>query len=216
MLEFVMKLIHNKNNKMPEIIRVYTKEPTFYFTYVCLINQRDITKIFKNKYNKYLYMAITVFFINKYNINKFVNVNILSKIIYNNFIDLTNANYISHNKNEIFELLTNDQLNGYLLFDDNNLIGYLIGTTKILPDSRYVYFLNYIFIANKYKNKKLGSLLINNLIQYCEFLGIKIITLICDFNNSKVMNFYKKFGFVKDTSLNNNKQHNVLSLYINE
>jgi GNAT superfamily N-acetyltransferase len=161
-------------------------------------------------------MCIFIKSVNNTNIHQNININIFSNIIYNNFIELKNINYLIHNKKDIINLLLNKNFNGFLLFDNSKIIGYLIGKFTILSDGRYVYFLDYIYIAKNFRNKKLGELLINKLISYCLENGVNIITLICDYSDEKVIKFYNKFGFIKDTFLNNHKKHNILSLYINE
>jgi len=68
------------------------------------------------------------------------NIDKLSKIIFLNFIELQNQVGISFSINEITRLLSSSRLIGWFLLDDNkNIIGYIIGETRTLNDGRYVY-----------------------------------------------------------------------------
>ena len=76
------------------------------------------------------------------------NIDRLSKIIFLNFIELQNQPGISFSITDITRLLSSSQLIGwFLLGTDNKIIGYIVGNTHTLDDSRYIsyfYFVLYL------------------------------------------------------------------------
>jgi GNAT superfamily N-acetyltransferase len=120
-----------------------------------------------------------------------------------------------HSKNEILRSLTSDDTFCYFLYDNKKLIGYLTGEYKTLNDNRYVFYVSYFYICSSYRNKQLGSKLMKLLINKCTREGTKFILLTCDTFDNKVVQFYKKLGFVQDPILGDeNKRHNVFVLYL--
>jgi ribosomal protein S18 acetylase RimI-like enzyme len=125
-------------------------------------------------------------------IDKFAN------IIYNNFNYLKNQPGINFSKTEIINCLTSPELIAwYLLDDNNNITGYLIGTTKDIGDGRYVYFIDYFYIINKYRNKGYGTKMLSVCINYIRNMNIKFIMLISKIN-SKAYKMYNKIGFTQE------------------
>ena len=141
-------------------------------------------------------------------------INIFTNVIFDHFIELSKLDYIKHTKQDIYVLLSSEQLFGYLVKLNGKIIAYLVGETTTTPDGRNVYFLSYIYVIKQYQHIKIGSMLVKKLISHCQDLGIPFIVLICDLHDKKVTNFYKKFGFVIDPILKNNKQHDALCLYL--
>lgn len=160
--------------------------------------------------------------INKNNVQKITcvevktikNPELLANIAFNNFIYLTKFPELMHTKKDITQTLQTDGNLCYLLYDNNNLIGYLIGDFRTLPDNRYAYYISYVFVSEKYRGKKLGTKLMDLIITKCKNSGTKFIVLTCDTFDSKVINFYKKYGFVIDPSLKKNTRHEVFCLYL--
>ena len=146
--------------------------------------------------------------------NKIKNPELLASVVFNNFIYLTHFPELQHTKKDIVKILITDSCLCYLLYDENKLIGYLIGDFRNLPDNRYAFYVSYVYISDKYRNRKLGSELMQYLIKRCNDVGTKFIVLTCDTNDQKVVNFYTKMGFVIDSSLGGNKRHNVYCLYL--
>jgi ribosomal protein S18 acetylase RimI-like enzyme len=132
--------------------------------------------------------------------------------IYANFIYLANSPDLMHTKQEIQRLLTDENMIGYIISDNNHIIAYLIGEIKHLNDGRIVFYISYIFVAPKYRSQKLGTYLLKKVIQRSQEKGIKFIILTCD---SKLLSYYDKFGFQYDPVLrsNDDKQH-ILTLYL--
>jgi ribosomal protein S18 acetylase RimI-like enzyme len=141
----------------------------------------------------------------KGNVDEFVNT------IYNNFADLTDNPTLMHNKNEIRNLLLSPHFIGLFLFDNNKLIGYLVGEEKFLNDGRHVYYISYIYVTVKMRTKKLGSLLMKNIEQIIKQKKIKYIVLTYNTSNKKLTNFYNILGYNIDLILETNSIHNVFS-----
>lgn len=166
-------------------------------------------------------------------------IDIYTNIIYYNFIELANRSDVVHTKEDIHKLLLSDDMYGYIVRFANKIVGYLFGEFTTLSDGRNVYYLSYIYIAPKYRQYKIGSVLVQKLIDKCNNRGIMFIVLTCDTHDTRVMHFYQKFGFIQDpvlkrnvsiqdsclsmTSTNNimntingynNVQHDVLCLYL--
>lgn len=144
----------------------------------------------------------------------------LSKIIFNNFIKLNGINYVTHSVNDIHKLLSSDDMFGYFVFlnaqNGSKLISYLFGEISTMPDGRHAYYLSYIYVAPKFRQLRIGSLLMNKIIHHCKLTGIPFILLMCDVRNEKLVSFYKKFGFVLDPNLSRHRDHDVLCLYLSD
>lgn len=140
--------------------------------------------------------------------------NIFTDIIFNNFIDLINYPYVKHTRNDIQNLLSSEQMLGYIVKYSEKIIAYMFGEVSQMPDGRNAYYLSYIYVAPKYQHLKIGTLLLNKIIGHCKHYGIPFIVLTCDTKDIRVMNFYKKFGFIIDPVLKNGKRHDVLCLYL--
>ena len=79
------------------------------------------------------------------------NIERLAKIIFINFISLENQPDIQFSIEDIKSTLSSNSLIGWLLLDDDSrIVGYLIGISKELGDGRFVYYLSYFYIIQKY------------------------------------------------------------------
>lgn len=145
-------------------------------------------------------------------VNKIQNPEVLSNVIFNNFSYLTEFPELMHTKKEITNMLCMTNTICYLVYDGDKLIGYLVGDARKYPDGRYGYYVSYLYVAKNYRNKKIGSDLMDMLINEAKSNGVGFILLTCDTNDEKVVNFYIKYGFKVDSSLGNGRRHNVYSL----
>ena len=135
--------------------------------------------------------------------------------IFNNFVHLSDVPELQHSRSEIIRLLSSANMLSYVLYNNSNMmLGYLVGEKKHLNDGRIVFYVSYMYIGKKYRSKKLGSYLMNLIIDKCRETGIKFITLTCDTKNKKVMSFYEKMKFVQDPLLRNFKRHDIFTLYL--
>lgn len=147
-------------------------------------------------------------------LRQMINPNNLINTIYDNFIYLKEQQNLMHNKQEIKRLLTDENMIGYMVYDGNYIIAYLIGETKHLTDGRIVYYISYMYVAPKYRKHKIGSYLLKKVILDTKNRGLKFILLTYDVSNNKLLNFYTKFGFHRDPILKNNQQHDIFTLYL--
>lgn len=149
---------------------------------------------------------------------KIQNPELFANIIFNNFSYLVNFPELDHSKNSIVKLLKSDNLLCLLIYNvsesNKKLIGYLIAEHKTLGDSRFVAYISYFYIMEKYRNKKLGSRLLEKLIRDSKNNGIKFIILTCDTHDKKITGFYQRHGFTKDPILGNNSRHEVFCLFL--
>src|SRR5580692_1423221 len=113
-------------------------------------------------------------------VEKIKNPSLLAEVAYNNFIYLAKFPELMHTKQDIIKTLQADGNLCYLLYDGENLIGYLIGDFRTLSDNRYAYYISYIYISKPYRNKKLGSKLMDKIIKKCVDNGTKFMVLTCD------------------------------------
>ncbi len=144
------------------------------------------------------------------------NTDKLSKIIFLNFIELQNQVGISFSINEITRLLSSSRLIGWFLLDDNkNIIGYIIGETRTLNDGRYVYYINYFYIVPKYRSNGIGKDMLMRCIDEIAMQNIKFIMLMSNVE-SNAYKLYSQLGFVVDPSINiNNDKYKLLYMYCN-
>lgn len=137
-----------------------------------------------------------------------------SRIIFDNFMELTQYSYIKHSQYDIQKLLASSQMVGYIVTHHHNIIAYAFGETMILPDGRNAYYLSYIYVVSRYRKLGIGALILKHIVAFCVNSGINFVVLMCDTCNNGVVKFYKKHGFVFDTMLRTNKKHDVMCLYL--
>ncbi len=145
---------------------------------------------------------------------KIKNPEILADIIFNNFSYLTEFPSLSHNKKEIIKILKLDENLCFFIYDNDKLVAYLVGDFKTLNDKRYVYYISYFYVMEAYRGNGLGGQILQMVINKCKKVGVPFIILTCDTYDTKVVNFYKKYGFSKDPVLGTNDRHNVFCLYL--
>jgi ribosomal protein S18 acetylase RimI-like enzyme len=122
------------------------------------------------------------------------NLNLFISSVFNNFIDLYDYPQLNHNKNEIVRLVNSEKFHGYIVFFGNKIIGYLLGEI-INYNGQNLFFINYIYVSPAFRNKKIGSQLINYSKDHVKINNLDGIGLIIDSENDKNMYFYKKLNF---------------------
>ena len=148
--------------------------------------------------------------------NQLSQIDKLSKIIYFNFKELENERDIVFNIDDIILTLKSENLLGWFLLDDNNkIIGYIIGEFKELTDGRYVYYISYFYLIQKYRSLGLGYKMILTCIQHIASMNVAFIMLTSNIN-SKAFKLYRQLGFGFDPIIKiNNPNFSVLLLYTN-
>jgi ribosomal protein S18 acetylase RimI-like enzyme len=134
--------------------------------------------------------------------------------IYNNFIHLSSKPQLQHNRQELRRLLSSHNTTSYVAYMDKTIIGYLVGETKKLNDGRFVFYISYLYVGQKYRGLKLGSKLMDLVLKKCKKEGIQFVTLTCDIDDKKVIEFYERMGFMPDPILRNHSKHEVFTLYL--
>jgi ribosomal protein S18 acetylase RimI-like enzyme len=156
--------------------------------------------------NNYNISPINSIYFSKVNVNPFID------LIYNNFINLSKYPSLKHTKHDINKLLKSPGMRGYVTTVKNNkLLGYLIGEVIQLADRRKVFYISYLYIAKRFRNKKIGSKLMDTVISTfrSKYDGIM---LTCDTDDLKVFEFYQKKGFMLDLMLRQFNRHDVMFL----
>jgi len=142
------------------------------------------------------------------------NVSLFVNSVYNNFIDLSKYPELKHTKQDIYKLLKSENMRGYIVRQDNKLLGYLIGEIMILADGRKVFYISYIYIAASFRKKHIGSKLLEMVIKTSRSLKFDGVLLTCDTENIPVYDFYQKRGFMPDLVLRKYARHDVLYLQV--
>lgn len=147
-------------------------------------------------------------------INQMKNIDRFAKIIYINFIELQNQPSISFSISEITSTLSSSEFLGWLLLNnDGTIVGYMVGQFQNLGDGRYVYFLSYLYIIQKYRGHGLGFKMMMNCIQYIKSINVKFIVLISNLY-SNAFKLYNKLGFSFDPVIKlDNSNYGVLIYY---
>ena len=124
--------------------------------------------------------------------NQIDNIDRLAKIIFFNFIELENEPDIVFNINDIISTLKSNNLLGWFLLDDvGKIIGYIVGELKELTDGRYVYYISYFYLIQKYRSKGLGYKMMLICLEYIVSINVPFIMLISNIN-SNAFRLYKK------------------------
>jgi ribosomal protein S18 acetylase RimI-like enzyme len=137
------------------------------------------------------------------------NLGIFVDTVFKNFMNLYDFPQLNHNKNEIFRLLNSETFHGFIIFYGNKLIGYLLGEI-VNYNNMNLYFINYVYVSTVFRDKKLGTQLINNASEYARTQNMEGVSLMCDSENEKNMHFYNKLGFV----LSDNRLYQKHELFI--
>ena len=151
---------------------------------------------------------MSIVIVPKHKLNK-NNVNILTEIIYKNFIELSQYKHLKHTRKDIHDLLLSDNSVIMLYMIDKSIGGYLVGEIMTI-DSRRVFYITYIFTSVKFRNKGIASQLINNVENIVDKKDLSGILLTCDTENKNIYDFYLKKGFMPDLVLRNYSRFDVL------
>lgn len=131
------------------------------------------------------------------------NTLLFENIIYLNFLYLKKYKNLKHTKMEIKRLLNSNNSYLFTVIINNKIIGYLLGEIKILSDlnpldNRKVFYISYLYVCQKHRNKHIGNKLLNTM--YCFFKKSNIDGFLLTFDTriKKNKNFYEKNHFMPD------------------
>jgi len=146
--------------------------------------------------------------------NVITNISKLAKIIFFDFIELQNEADLVFNINDITSTLSSNNLLGWFLLDDvGKIIGYIIGELKVVDnDGRYVYFISYFYLIQKYRSKGLGYKMMLMCIEYIKSINVQYIMLISNIK-SNAFKLYQNIGFEFDPLIKINNPNYVVLLY---
>jgi len=130
--------------------------------------------------------------------------------IYENFSYLNDVKQLSHTTNDITKLVNSKNARLYLCIMNKKIVGYLIGETMTLNDGRNVFYVSYLYIADKYRKKGYASFLMSIVNEYVKKNNLDGIMLTCDTDNVSLYDFYMKRGFMPDLLLRTYDRYDVL------
>ena len=139
----------------------------------------------------------------------------LVNMIYYNFENLAEYEELMHNKAEIRRLVTDPHSKIIFILVNNRIAAYLVGEIKDLNDGRRVFYISYIYTAEKFRKQGFAS----QLLKYVETITKKFkydgIMLTNDVEDEDVHNFYLMRGFMPDLILRRYNKFDVLFKPIN-
>jgi len=131
--------------------------------------------------------------------------------IYRNF-DYYKDDLITHHTiNDINQLLKSKNMYCLLVYNiKHQLIAYLIGEI-IKLDNKTVFFINYLYVIQKYRNLGSGSKLLNIVISKAKQWKINGIMLLYNSTNDYLTNFFANRNFHVDETYKRNERYEILS-----
>lgn len=149
-------------------------------------------------------------------IKKLRNPQHFAQMVYRNFEYLKEDPVLKHTVVEIQQLLSSNDGVLFVVYDPQGaLVAYLLGEIMTLQDNRMVFYVSYVFVSQKHRGRRIGSQLIERMIQKCQQIGLNFVVLTCDTMDHKVYEYYLKMGFVDDPILGQNKsRHRVMVKYL--
>lgn len=152
-------------------------------------------------------------------INKVRDPQLFINTVYNNFSYLKEPE-LNHTVEEIKRVMTCNDFFGILVYDTlnnintsnvNKIIGYTVGEFKMLNDGRHIFYITYMFVAPKHRGKKIGSMMVDKLVNHCTNKKIHYVVLTCDSMQPKLVRFYNRLGFNEDPLLKSYSRHIIMS-----
>lgn len=134
----------------------------------------------------------------------------LDQMIYKNFIHIADNPILMHNYKEIKNILSSNDVQFYLYFYKNKILGYLVGTIMKLSDGRRVFYITYIYVAKDARQFGIGNKLLNFAKRCAANMYLDGIMLTCDTENKKVYSWYTRHGFMLDMQLRKYERYDVL------
>lgn len=116
---------------------------------------------------------------------------LLTKLIQDErqYNDLINENYVV--KNYFNQVLNDEKITLLAYYDVDLIVGYIL--IRKLDDD--VCLLDGLYVLEKYRNKGIGSKLLNEAIIRCKKYNVKYIDINVMNNNEVAKKIYKKMGF---------------------
>lgn len=138
------------------------------------------------------------------------NLDILTDVVYENFIYLKDVPNLSHSRRAIYEVLTSSKPQIYLVLVNGAIASYLIGEIVKLKDGRGVLYITYLFTADQFRSHGYASKLMAVADDISKRNSLDGLMLTCDSENIKTYDFYMKKGFMPDMLLRTYQKYEVL------
>ena len=142
---------------------------------------------------------ISSFTIKKATLDDLYNIQFLNKKLFdyeNDPNNNSNWSFSKDGKSEIKESISSKDSCAFILKNNDQTIGYLIGkiiTGETWRWSRYSE-LAHMFVDEKYRGLNGGESLVKEFKQWSLSKGVNIISVVVSYNNKNSINFYKKMG----------------------
>jgi ribosomal protein S18 acetylase RimI-like enzyme len=133
------------------------------------------------------------------------------KLIYNNFIELSNEDKLMHTPEKIEENLRSDNSIIIVMKDkkNNKISAFSTANIMELDDRRLVFYISYVYTAESYRNNGLGTELMDLSEKLARKHKCNGIMLIFDTHKSNLVRFYENRGFMQDINLRRYERHDV-------
>jgi ribosomal protein S18 acetylase RimI-like enzyme len=140
------------------------------------------------------------------------SVKVFSYTIYRNFDYYKQDQNMHHTLEDISKLLKSKDMYCLLVYNINHkLIAYLIGEIIKLDNGKMVFFINYLYVIEKYRNLGIGSKLLNIIIKRVQNWKIHGIMLLVDSTNDYLNTFFANRNFHIDETHRRNERFEILS-----
>jgi GNAT superfamily N-acetyltransferase len=136
-----------------------------------------------------------------------------SEIIFKNFLELEGIKGINHTTDEIYRLLRSPNSIIIVAVNKGNIIGYLIAEVTEVNMRRLMH-IYYLFTALPFRNKGVGTYLLNLIDDYASEMGINSLSLTYDTYNKGLTKFYLDNGFNYDSELRSYQRYDMLVKYL--
>ena len=139
----------------------------------------------------------------------------LVETIYDNFKHLAAYPNLKHTRKDITDAINEKEALLLLIInkDANNkkrIVAYLLANVMSLNDGRKVLYILYIYTSPEFRNKGFASILMNKIFERTNDYNLDGVLLTCDSEDSFIMDFYAKKGFMQDLYLRTYDKYDVM------
>ena len=118
------------------------------------------------------------------------NIDDVSKFLYNDSLRY-GEEYSKKNTKRILDLILNNNAYGFIIKDDNQIVGFIIAYIE-----KDICDLEDFFILDNYQRKGYGSNLFKYALDFCKNKGCNLVSLVADFEDTP-KNMYEKWGLIE-------------------
>ena len=113
------------------------------------------------------------------------------------FVDDENTQYNVEKLNEFIDGVNNY---GFIVKENNKIVGFATGYLLIHPDGRRVFYFDSIDVMSEFQNKGIGTGLMNYIREYAKKLGCSEMFLVTNRSNASACKCYEKAGGVSEST----------------